>query len=101
MARLEDGSTQREHDASYFKQSGKHYDGCEPLECPPECVYLWEYWRGTNERRSGGFGVNPIPNLEVESWARRQGLVLHRIENEAIDRIERLFMNSQPKAKTK
>lgn len=55
-----------------------------------------------NKRRtSNGFGPNPITDEGVEAWARRRGLRLERFEHDALDLLEALYLNSQPRPKSK
>lgn len=96
MRVLDDGSTQRENCESYYRQTGEYYDGMEPVDCPVEARYLWGYWVSMSARRtSNGFGANPIPEDALQAWERRHNVILDRMENEAIDRVESLFLRSQ------
>lgn len=100
MQRLEDGSCQRDHVLSLFKQTGEYPTGWEPVLCPYELQYLWAHWCSMNGRRTGnGFGVNPIPDEGVTAWQQRRGIVLTPLENEVIDALERFYFICQPKPK--
>lgn len=65
--------------------------------CPTEAAYLFAYWCSMNARRtSSGFGPNPITEEGVIAWQRRRGIVLDRVEHEAIDALESMYFRSQP-----
>ena len=100
--RLDDGSTQRDHAQSHFRQTGKYNPGTEPVECPYELAYLWGYWTSMNMRRtSSGFGPNPISEEAMAAWARRRGIVFEPFESDALDALEALCMRSAAKVKKK
>lgn len=99
-SRTGDGPTQREAYASHRRQGGPIEEQLEPLECPEEAYYLWEYFCSMNARRTGnGFGPNPITDEGVMAWAARRGIILMRIEHEALDALEALFMSIASKKK--
>lgn len=97
-SRLPDGSTQRDHINSYFRQTHEWPAGWKPIICPESTAYLWEYWISMDTRRtSNGFGPNPVTDAEVESWARRHGVQLNLWENMALDAIEFAYFVSKQK----
>jgi hypothetical protein len=99
-AQLEDGSTQRDHVLSEYRQTKQWPEGWEPVECPNEVLYLWEYFASMNTRRtSSGFGPNPISEGELASWAARRRIVLEPFENRALDALEFMYLRSQAKKK--
>lgn len=68
----------------------------EPVECPHEVFYLWEYFLQINRRRgNNGFTRNPISETELQAWQQRHGIRLEGFENYAIDALEDVFMTQQ------
>jgi len=98
----DDGTTQRDHCESYSRQTGEHYPGWEPIKCPPEALYLFNYWCSMSARRTNnGFGPNPIPDEGVLAWEKRKGIQLASLEHEVMDLLEQAYFRSQPKPKGK
>jgi len=75
-----------------------HLPGCEPIACPAEAEYLWEYFVSMNARRTNnGYGSNPITETDLAAWAARRGIVLEPFEGAAIDAMEQLFLQCDSK----
>lgn len=95
-----DGSTLRQHYESAQRQSGLPRPELVPVDCPAEVRYLWGYFLSLNARRTGnGYGANAIANAEVLAWAARKGIQLSTWEQHALDLLEQLYLNLQPKPK--
>jgi hypothetical protein len=73
-----------------------------PVECPSCVMYLWDYFRDMNRRRtSNGYGYNPITEEGVQAWARRRRITLLPFENELLDELEYVFLRIKNKEKAK
>lgn len=97
-----EGSTQREHLMSEWRQDGYNPD-LMPQELdtidPPDCLlYLWNYFLDMGSRRqSNGYHDMPLPHAEVVAWERRRGVHLLPFENDLIDKLDALFVKVQTK----
>ena len=106
-AKQDDGATLRDHLESIERQTGRTPEQLQPVDCPEAVRYLWEYFRSMNIRRaSSGFGSimhegagrrNPISHGEMESWARRNRFTLEPFEEQALDALEMMYLQHQPK----
>lgn len=69
-------------------------EALEPVDCPFEALYLWDYFMLINQRRQrDSMGIpQPISQAEVESWCRRRGIDFSPWENEVIDALEAVYM---------
>lgn len=107
MSSLIDGVPLRQHLQVHWKQIGydpeQMPDQLRPIECAGEVKYLWEYWVSMHSRRgNNGFGSNPISDEGVLAWSARHRVALSAFENQALDGIERIFLQFQSKqAKSK
>lgn len=87
------GGTLRDHCASIARQSGGEWpEEWLPRVCPPELVYVWNWFAGMNLRRLADI---PFSNQEVLAWAERRGLRLTAFENETLDALELVYQRSK------
>lgn len=70
----------------------------EPVDCPFEVMYLWEYFLDMNKRRTNnGFSKNPVSEVEMQAWQKRHGIRLEFFEYMALDALEDVYTKSQNK----
>lgn len=85
---MPDGATAREHYETLERS------GIEPaqlnVECPAGMWYLWEYFCRLELRRAES--TQAITCLELESWARLNGLKLSVMEVDILDGLEALYL---------
>jgi hypothetical protein len=59
---------------SVARQTGKIPDALNIEPLPPECEYLWRWFRDLSGSRTIGFGINPITYLDILAWSRLTGV---------------------------
>lgn len=91
---VQGGGTVRDHLLSQQRQSKQVPSQLLPVECDESVKYLWGYWTSMNARR---ISPNPISSGELQAWASLRGIVFSQFELNALDAIESLYFELQPK----
>lgn len=96
---------------SVWKQTGVKPPALDDLvELPPEMSYVWEYFLRLNRKRtSSGFGVNPIPFSEIESFFKLNQIeyspdevqLIEMLDNVAMEHFQKEAEKSNKNNKTK
>ena len=98
LSKTVDEATVREHLLSVYRQTGVLPEQLQPVDCPDEIGYLWEYFLSMHKRRtSNGYGANTIASAEMHSWAWLRGVTLLPFELDALDSVEAAYMCSLSK----
>lgn len=65
---------------------------------PHEFVYLWNYFQSIARKRTGGMGgPDPLSDDQIMAWQRRNNVVLTPFENECIDALDQVYLDSAKK----
>jgi hypothetical protein len=84
----------REHLESVQRQTGHVDQNLLPVVCIDQSKYIYEYFTSMNVRRQyGEAGPQMITHAEMTAWANLRGVTLSVFECEALDRIERIYLD--------
>ena len=92
-----------DHLRSMWRQDGwapeKMPAQLEPVECDEAIKYLWAYFcRLSARRQNNGMGLSPISHSDFAAWEQREGIKLLPFEVDALNALERAFLEAnQPK----
>jgi hypothetical protein len=84
----ENGDSLRSHYESIWRQSGEKPPELEPVECPKEVKYIWEYWLSLERRRQGH---NPVSWSDIGWWCFVKNISLSAFEEDMLNKIESLY----------
>ena len=77
-----------------MRQTGEFPPGFEPINCPPEVLYIWDIWCALNRRRQEG---NAVSYSDIVSWSELSRVNVLPFEMSILDQIEDIFFKKRNK----